>query len=136
MKRPFNWRLWGGLALAVLAIVSYFAFFSRFPVTRDVPWVPFLLFVVAAVLLVSGWRRATGKILPSIVAVLGFLLMGFFTYLVTIDSRDVPASAGAPAVGQKAPEFTLADTNNRPVSLASALAGSKGVLLVFYRGYW
>ena len=136
MKRPFNWRLWGGLALAVLAIVSYFAFFSRFPVTRDVPWVPFLLFVIAAVLLVSGWRRATGKILPSIVAVLGFLLMGFFTYLVTIDSRDVPASAGAPAVGQKAPEFTLADTNNRPVSLASALAGSKGVVLVFYRGYW
>ena len=136
MKRPFNWRLWSGLALAILAIVSFFAFFSRFPVTRDVPWVPFLLFVIAAALLVSGWRRATGKILPSIVAVLGFLLMGFFTYLVTIDSRDVPASAGAPAVGQQAPEFTLPDTNNRPVSLASALAGSKGVVLVFYRGYW
>jgi AhpC/TSA family len=136
MKRPFNWRPWGGLLLAFVAIVSYFAFFSRFPVTRDVPWVPFLLFVVAAVLLISGWRRATGKILPSIVAVLGFLLMGFFTYLVTIGSKDMPAAAGAPAVGQKAPEFTLPDTNNRPVSLASTLAGSKGVVLVFYRGFW
>lgn len=136
MKRPFNWRIWSGLALAVVAILSYFAFFTRFPVTRDVPWVPFLLFVVAAVLLIAGWRRATGKILPSIVALLGFLLMGAFTFMVTIGSKGLPVADGAPAVGQKAPEFTLPDTNNRPVSLSSALSGANGVVLVFYRGFW
>ena len=136
MKRPFNWRLWSGLGLAVVAIVSYFAVFTRFPVTRDVPWVPFLLFVVAAVLLIGGWRRATGKIVPSIVALAGFLLMGAFTFMVTVGSKGLPVAAGAPAIGQKAPDFTLPDTNNRPVSLSSALAGSNGVVLVFYRGYW
>jgi peroxiredoxin len=50
----------------------------------------------------------------------------------------MPASPAAPAVGAKAPDFTLPDTNNRPVTLAQLLAapGSKGVILVFYRGYW
>jgi len=37
MKR-FNWALWGGLLLAVAAFLSYFAFFSQFPLTRDVPY--------------------------------------------------------------------------------------------------
>jgi peroxiredoxin len=47
-------------------------------------------------------------------------------------------------VGQKAPEFVLADANNNPVALSSLLSAAmpgsqappKGVLLVFYRGYW
>lgn len=136
MKHRFNWRLWGGLLLAIVAFVSYFAFFTRFPVTRDVPWVPFILFLIAVALLISGWRRASGKVLASIVMVLGLVISGGFTYLVTIGSGGLPVSAAAPAVGAKAPEFSLPDTNNRPVSLASALSGSNGVLLVFYRGYW
>jgi hypothetical protein len=136
MRHRFNWQLWTGLLLAVAAFLSYFAFFSRFPVTRDVPWLSFLLFVVAIALLVAGWRRASGKVLASIVTALGLFVFGAFTYMVTIGSRGLPASAGAPAVGAKAPAFALPDTNNRPVSLASALSGSNGVLLVFYRGYW
>jgi len=39
-----------------------------------------------------------------------------------------------PAVGQQAPDFTLVDQNQKPVSLAAA-RGQKAVL-VFYRGYW
>lgn len=42
--------------------------------------------------------------------------------------------AVALAVGHLAPDFTLADQNHKPVSLASA-RGHKAVL-VFYRGYW
>ena len=38
------------------------------------------------------------------------------------------------AVGQLAPDFTLADQNHKPVTLASA-RGHKAVV-VFYRGYW
>ena len=52
------------------------------------------------------------------------------------------ASVGAPQVGQKAPDFTLSDTSNKPMSLAGLLTqpingkSPKGVLLIFYRGYW
>lgn len=42
--------------------------------------------------------------------------------------------AVALALGAQAPDFTLADQNNKPVSLASA-RGHKAVV-VFYRGYW
>ncbi len=56
-------------------------------------------------------------------------------------SVPLPASKGAPAVGTKAPDFTLPDANGSPVTLSHLYgpAGSaKGswVLLVFYRGYW
>jgi len=78
-------------------------------------------------------------------------------------ARAVPASAGAPHVGQTAPDFTLTDTAGKAVSLAQLLGpatggataadpiingvtngitngatngAAKAVLLVFYRGYW
>ncbi|MGZ5446022.1 MAG: hypothetical protein ACXW5U_22915 [Thermoanaerobaculia bacterium] len=136
MKHRFNWQLWGGLLLAVLAFGSYFAFFARFAVTRDVPWASFILFLIAAVLLVSGWRRASRKILASLVAILGLFVIGAFTFIVTVGTKNLPGSDGAPPVGAKAPAFTLPDTNNRAVSLADTLNGANGVLLVFYRGYW
>jgi hypothetical protein len=70
-----------------------------------------------------------------------------FCYTIFIESRDLPAAGGAPKVGQKAPQFSLRDTNQTPVSLAALLSAPlaaqsgpgpppKGVLLVFYRGYW
>lgn len=134
--RRLNWALWGGLLLVVLAFFSYFSFFARFPLTRDVPWASFLLFLIAAVLLVTGWRRAPRKILASIVAVLGFLVIGAFTFMVTAGTKNLPLSSRAPAIGQMAPAFALPDTAGRTVSLADALNGSNGVLLVFYRGHW
>jgi peroxiredoxin len=54
----------------------------------------------------------------------------------------LPASTAAPQVGQKAPQFTLIDSNDRPVTLAQLLTEPinnqppKAVLLIFYRGYW
>jgi hypothetical protein len=135
MKRRFNWALWGGLLLAVIAFLSYFTFFVRYPVTRDVPWASFLLFLGAIALLVAGWRRAPRKIVASIVLVLGLAITAMFTHSVLVGSK-VPAAAGAPAVGEKAPEFTLRDSANRDVALSNLLAQSNGVLLIFYRGYW
>ena len=58
---------------------------------------------------------------------------------------QLPESKNAPKVGQKAPEFTLPDAEGKARKLSElvATAGSdtggkkpKGVLLVFYRGYW
>jgi len=51
MVRRFNWPLWAGFLLALLASFSYFAFFVQFPATRDFPWVNLALFVLAAMLL-------------------------------------------------------------------------------------
>lgn len=54
-------------------------------------------------------------------------------------SPSLPASAGAPKVGEKAPDFQLPDTAGKRISLSGLLsADPKGtwVLLVFYRGYW
>ena len=136
MKRAWNWQLWSGLALAVVAFLSYFLFFARFAMTRDIPWTSFVLFLIAGVLLISGWRRASRKLVPSLVALVGLLIIGAFTFTVTVGTKNLPASARAPSVGEKAPPFALPDTNNRTVSLSGLLAESNGVLLVFYRGFW
>lgn len=136
MKKAWNWQLWSGLALAIGAFLSYFLFFARFEITRDIPWASFVLFLIAGVLLISGWRRASRKLIPSIVALVGLLIIGAFTFVVTIGTKNLPSSAGAPSVGQKAPEFALLDTNNQTVSLSGLLTESNGVLLVFYRGFW
>jgi peroxiredoxin len=59
--------------------------------------------------------------------------------VVFVAVRSLPASAAAPKVGQKAPDFTLTDSNNKPVTLAQLLTEPinnkppKGVLLIFYR---
>lgn len=131
-----NGRLWGGLLLSVAGFFSYFAFFYRYPLTRDIPWVNILLLVVAIWLLISGFRRATRKIAAGVVMGLGIVVAVAFGFAVTVGSK-VPTSPAAPQIGQKAPDFRLLDSTRREVSLSQLLASSPhGVLLVFYRGYW
>ena len=145
----FNWPIWAGLLLSIIALLSYPFIFVRWPVTRDFPWTNLLLFGTAAVLLLVGvrWaftpeRRRRSKIAASIAAMLGVLILGFFVFTFFIASRWMPAARGAPQVGQKAPDFLLSDTNGKSVALSELLSSpingkaSKGVLLVFYRGYW
>jgi hypothetical protein len=137
--------------LCLIALASYPFIFVKFPITRDTPWVNFLLFGAGIALLLFGLKRAfrepqqyRGRIAGPILSLLSLFVVGFFCFLIFYQTRQLPASAGAPRVGQKAPEFVLPDTNNQAVSLSSListpLAGSsappKGVLLVFYRGYW
>ena len=149
--RRLNWPLWVGFLLTLAAFITYFSVFVRWPSTRDFPWANLLLFLFAAILVVMGIRRGfapdrphptASKILTTIVASLSTLVMAFFVFAVFIAARWLPESKGAPQVGQKAPEFTLTDSTGNSVSLAELLStpqnGSapKGVLLVFYRGYW
>src|SRR5689334_9694962 len=150
-ERKSNRLPWAGLLLALVGFLSYLFVFYRFPVTRDVPWVSFLLFAAALACVAVGLRRAfarppayRGRVSAPILAALSVAIVAFFCYGVFAGSRDLPASAGAPKVGQKAPAFTLPDSTGRQVSLAALLAEPfgaaarppKGVLLVFYRGYW
>ena len=149
--RRWNWQLWAGFLLCVLAFLSCFILFVKFPVTRDVPWVNFLLFGIAVVLLGLGLKRAfgqsqlyRGKIFGSILSIVSLLIVTFFCLLIFKFSKQLPASAAAPHVGAKAPAFELSDTQGKNVSLTSLLTtpiasthqAPKGVLLVFYRGYW
>jgi len=151
-KRKWNWRIWTGFFLALAVIPSYLLFLGRFPITRDVPWASWLMFAAAGWLLWTGLRRTVanpevyrGRIVGPIFAVLSLGAAGLFAYATLYASRQLPAAAGAPAVGGKAPEFALADTSGRKVALSTLLsepmagiqAGKpRGVLLVFYRGYW
>jgi AhpC/TSA family len=149
--RRFNWPLWAGLLVSVIAFISYFFIFVWFPVTRDFPWANFLLFALAAGLLVIGLRRAFSPDRPhprrsriggAILATLSVAIFGLFILITFINARRLPASHSAPQVSQKAPDFTLTDTDGKPVSLSELLKSPvngrapKGVLLVFYRGYW
>ncbi|MFI5104771.1 MAG: hypothetical protein ACHP79_07600 [Terriglobales bacterium] len=155
-ERRRNWAPWLGLLLAVAAILSNAGFFLGLPGERAIPWLSLALAIAALVCAVIGVMRAFrqanvygGKVSSSILGVVSLLICGLavFTH---VHARDLPASAGAPQVGQKAPDFTLADSNGNKVSLgqllgkadgpapvaANAVASPRAVLLVFYRGYW
>jgi MFS family permease len=148
-KRGWNWMLWVGFALSLVAFTSYFFLFVQFPSTRNFPSVNLALFALAGGLLTMGLRRAFrhpemyhGKVFGPILAGLSVLVTGLFIFSVFVVGRQMPASSGAPHVGAKAPDFTLLDTARNPVSLESLLTqplhgvAPKGVMLVFYRGYW
>jgi hypothetical protein len=159
MKRSWNPRLWWGFGLALVAMVSYPFVFARYPITRDFPWATLLLIGLAIFLLATGLTRAfrrpdayRGKITGSILAGLTVLLAGFFLVEIFYVSKQVPASQGAPKVGETAPDFTLPDSKGNTVTLSALLnspfakngspspetASGKtaAVALIFYRGYW
>ena len=142
VKRSWNWSLWIGFVSALAGFLSY-TFFAQFPITRDFPWVNFLLFAAGGILLVVGLFRAfgrpqiyRGKIFGSILTVLAVAMFGLFSYIFFYELREVPASTGAPRIGEKAPDFFLMDQNGNPVGMGDLLSNSKGALLIFYRGFW
>lgn len=119
--------------------------------TRDVPWVSFLLLGTGLAFLFVGLRRAfgqpqqyRGRIAGPILGALSVLFVALLCFVVFYQTRQLPASPGAPKVGERAPEFVLPDMSNPPVSPSSLLftpfmnsqMPPKGVVLVFYRGYW
>lgn len=149
MPRHRNLLPLGGLLLCGIAFLSYPLFFARFPATRDVPWANWLLFAAGLGMVGVGIARAfrqperyRGRVLGPIFGVLSLAVLGFFLFMTLSLARQLPQSAGAPKVGEKAPDFTLPDFQGKPVRLSSLLAepggGAPGtwVLLIFYRGYW
>lgn len=150
-KRRRNWHIWGGFLLCIFGVLSYFLIFVRYPITRDIPWANYLILATGIGFLISGLRRAfgqpqlfRGKIVGPILALLSLAAVGSFCFLIFYATKQMPKAAGAPRMGQKAPDFVLTDTDNKEVSLASLIttplanssAPTKGVFLIFYRGYW
>jgi hypothetical protein len=144
MKRRWNLWVWLGFLFAVAGLFTY-PFFAQYPITRDFPWANLLLFGVAGILLAIGLvqafgnaKRYRGKISGPILTTLSLVIFGFFAYAIFYVVKQVPASLGAPQVGQKAPDFTLPDQNGKLVSLSELISenNTRAVLLIFYRGHW
>ena len=149
-KKLWNWRLWIGFAIAVLAFAVYVAVFKS---TRDVLWISLAFFFLSAVLLITGLQRAYGRrelyrgqVAGPILAGSSALLLVVFGVTSNQVSKHFPMAHHAPKVGQVAPEFKLVNTAGASVTLADLLAtpvaqtagarAPKGVLLVFYRSHW
>jgi hypothetical protein len=143
MRRHWNWRVWAGFGMALLAPFSYLFLFVRFPITRDFPWVNLILFAAAGCLLATGLYRAftrpdqyRGRISGPILGLLSLGIAGLFCYGAFYEARHLPPGETALRVGQQAPDFTLPDVDGRMVSLSQLRQGKRAALLIFYRGYW
>jgi len=150
VKRRWNISIGVGFLIVVAGVFAYPIVFLRFPITRDVPWASFLILAAGLLLTARGLGRAyrepqvyRGKIAGPIFMILGLGLAGFFAFGTLYQARQLPASAGAPRVGQKAPDFRLPDADGHEVGLSEMLGSGAavadrphGVLLIFYRGYW
>ena len=156
------------MLLAVAAMLSNAGFFLGLPGQRAIPWLSVALAIAALVCAVIGVMRAFrqpqvygGKVSSSILGVVSLLICGLVA-VASITSRALPVATNAPQVGQKAPDFTLAETSGTKVSLGQLLGKAdastsasantttgqavpvgmstatppKAVLLIFYRGYW
>ena len=143
MRRSWNWTVWAGFGVALLAAFSYIPIFSRFPSTRDFPWVNLLLFLAAGCLLATGVYRAfaqagkyRGRISGTVISLLSFILFGLFCFGVFYEGRNIPPARNALRVGQRAPDFMLTGVDGSSVTLSQLRQGNRAVLLIFYRGYW
>lgn len=148
-QRRRSGALLAGFLLMLLAVLSNGLYFLALPGQQALPWAGLFLSLIALVLLLLGLKHVfgqphiyRGKVLASILSIVSLLLFAFGT-MAFFGGRQIPPVAGAPRVGEKVPEFSLSDSNGKPVSLSQLLsepvaggARPKGVLLVFYRGYW
>ena len=146
-----NVFLWLGLLIALGAGLCNVVIFLNPPAQSLIPWLSVALGIIALVLVGVGVKdlftqpgTAAKRVLGLFVALLALLFSAGSIFFFK-EARAVPASADAPQIGQKAPDFTLPDTNNQNVSLAQLFAPAPGgsaavaphaVLLIFYRGYW
>lgn len=139
--------LWWGLVAAAGAMVCNVVFFTDFTFKRPVVYLSVALAVAALALTVIGVSRAFSgnhsavrRAFHGLVLLVSLFLVGISGYAFH-EARKIPPANTAPEVGQVVPDFTLSDTHGRPVTLSKLFEtdgqpANKGVLLVFYRGYW
>jgi hypothetical protein len=152
VERRSNLAPWAALLLVVGAVALNMGLLFGLPGGPALLWLGLLLALAALAWSAVGVKRAfgqpqmyRGKISSAVFAFLAIAVCALLTFG-WFQARALPRAGEAPQVGQKAPEFTLADTQGNKVSLAQLLghgdagatraAAPKAVLLIFYRGYW
>jgi hypothetical protein len=125
-------------ALSVVVAVgtaAAYVLLLRVPAVRNHPEGYVVAFALATALAALAVARARARRWPAWLALglAGLLLVGgaWFNFV----AARVPVTPVAFRVGERAPDFALADALGRPVALAD-YRGRKPVVLVFYRGYW
>jgi hypothetical protein len=136
----WNLAAWLGPPLALVAAVSYFTLFLRWPATRDLPWLNLLLLAAALGLSARGVQRGwPGAIAGRIGSLAGLALsavlsLGFLWYVFAL-SAELPSEEAALAIGEPVPALSLLDDRGARLDLAAA-ASPGPLVLVFYRGFW
>ena len=136
-----NHALWLGPLIVFVGAVSYFTFFAQFPALRDFPWINLPIVIAGFALSFTAVKRAfsqpdiyRGKISGSLAFVFSTLLSGLFVGYISYLSYQLPEPTPITQNLAVAPEFTLTDQNDQPISL-SDFHGKK-LIITFYRGHW
>jgi hypothetical protein len=139
MKR--NNLAWIGPAVTFAGVVTYFMWFTRFPLLRDFPWLNLPLVLVGVVLsflgvkaVFSAKRPWSRKLAAAGGLVLSAALATLFVGYVFVLSSMLPEARQETMAMAAAPSAALTDAGGAIVDL-SDYRGRKAVL-VFYRGYW
>jgi|SRR2546422_7181376 len=115
------------------AALAAYALLLRVPAIRNHPEGYVAVFAIAAT--IAGLAVALGRrwYAWTALALTLALLLGGATFNFVL--ARIPAAQSNLRVGERPPDFTLADAGGRPVSLGD-YRGKKPVVMVFYRGYW
>ncbi|MFP6663296.1 MAG: hypothetical protein VCC00_03730 [Deltaproteobacteria bacterium] len=130
--------VWLGPLVAVIGLVTYFTIFYRWPLTRDLPWLNFLVIAAGIALAFSGmraspgtgWRAGVARLAVG-VSLLPAALLAWYSF---VFSAQMPATDLAAGPGTELPALILLDDKGDAFHLG--MAGEKRALIVFYRGFW
>ena len=135
--RPMKHLAWIGPVIAVPGFISYWAYFSMWPIFRDVPWLNMLILggaialsVVAVRNAAPGWGRR-GSIAGLLFSTLLLTLLCAYCFVL---SYQLPDPKRVVDDGTRLPAITLASWDGSEIDLAEA--ASDKLILVFYRGFW
>ena len=115
------------------AAIGVYTQLLRVPAIRNHPEGYVAVFAIAAT--IAGLAVALGRrwYAWTALALALVLFAGGATFNFVL--ARIPAAQTNLRVGERPPDFTLADAGGRPVSLAD-YRDKKPVVMVFYRGYW
>jgi hypothetical protein len=132
-----NHLAWIAPLIAVPGFLSYYVYFSMWPVFRDVPWLNLLILLVATGMSLVAVRRAStglgraGSVLGLVVSAGLTGMLSFYCFYLSYQLPDANRVADD---GTRLPAITLASWDGTPVDV-SEVASDK-LILVFYRGHW
>ena len=136
-QRTRNHAAWVAPILAIFGLVSYFFYFSMWPVFRDFPWLNLLILaasVVLAGLALSRARTTMGRVGTGAGLALSLGLTGLLCFYAFHLSYQLPDAGRVKGEGTPIPQIELASWDGKPVDVAAA--ASDKLILVFYRGHW